>query len=242
MAFQLALLEARDAVERVLGEVPPSSKEATMLIRIGLLNYIAGAILMPYAQYLSSAQALRYDVEALATRFAVSFEQACHRLSTLQRQGERGVPFFFVRVDPAGNVSKRFSAAGFPFARYGGSCPRWVVHTAFSRPGEIQVQVAELPDSAAYLCFARTVSRQAARWGEPRPVHVVAMGCSIIDAHELAYADGLDLDRARVEIGLSCRLCDRANCRSRAFPPLEHRLMLNPLTSSATPYQFAPRL
>jgi predicted transcriptional regulator/transcriptional regulator with XRE-family HTH domain len=241
MAFQLALLEAHEPVERVLGEAAPSSAEAAMLIRIGLLNYVAGAILMPYAAYLSTAQALRHDVEAIATRFGVSFEQACHRLSTLQRPRARGVPFFFVRVDPAGNVSKRFSAAGFPFARYGGSCPRWVVHTAFSQPGMVQVQIAELPDSAAYLCFARTVARPAARWGEPRPVHVVAMGCSIADAHALAYADGLDLEHAKVGIGLSCRLCDRAGCRSRAFPPLEHRLALNPLTSSATPYWFEPR-
>ena len=130
-----------------------------MLIRIGLLNYVAGALLMPYAAFLAAARALRHDMEALAARFGVSFEQACHRLSTLQRPGARGVPFFFLRVDPAGNVSKRFSAAGFPFARYGGSCPRWVVHTAFAQPGDVQVQVAELPDGAAYLCFARTVTR-----------------------------------------------------------------------------------
>jgi len=241
MAFQLALLEAHDAVEQVLSEAAPSSPEAAMLIRIGLLNYVAGAILMPYDAYLATAQALRHDIEAIAARFGVSFEQACHRLSTLQRPESRGVPFFFVRVDPAGNVSKRFSAAGFPFARYGGSCPRWVVHTAFAQPGTIQVQVAELPDGAAYLCFARTVVRPAAHWGEPRPVHVVAMGCSIADAPAFVYADGLDLERARVGIGLSCRLCDRAGCRSRAFPPLEHRLALTPLTSSATPYQFEAR-
>ncbi|HEY2538094.1 MAG TPA: short-chain fatty acyl-CoA regulator family protein [Stellaceae bacterium] len=241
MAFQLALLEASDTVERVLGEAAPSSAEATMLIRIGLLNYVAGAILMPYAAYLSTAQALRHDMEAIATRFEVSFEQACHRLSTLHRPGARGVPFFFVRVDPAGNVSKRFSAGGFPFARYGGSCPRWVVHTAFSQAGTVQVQVAELPDGASFLCFARTVTRPAARWGEPRPLHVVAMGCGIADAAEVAYADGLDLEYAKVGIGLTCRLCDRSGCRSRAFPPLQHRLALNPLATSATPYQFEPR-
>jgi predicted transcriptional regulator/transcriptional regulator with XRE-family HTH domain len=241
MAFQLALFEARDAVDAVLREAAPSSPEAAMLIRVGLFNYVAGAVLMPYEAYLVAAQALRHDMEALAARFGVSFEQACHRLSTLQRPGARGVPFFFVRVDPAGNVSKRFSAAGFPFARYGGSCPRWVVHTAFMQPAVVQVQVAELPDGAAYLCFARTVTRPATHWGEPRPVHVVAMGCSIAHAQELAYADGLDPEHVKVGIGLSCRLCNRADCRSRAFPPLEHRLALDPLTSSATPYRFRPR-
>jgi predicted transcriptional regulator/DNA-binding XRE family transcriptional regulator len=214
MAFQLALLEAREAIEAVLRDAAPSSPEAGMLIRIGLLNYTAGALLMPYVGFLAAAQA------------------------TLQRPNARGVPFFFLRVDPAGNVSKRFSAAGFPFARYGGSCPRWVVHTAFAQPGSVQVQVAELPDGAAFLCFARSVTRPASRWGEPRPTHVVAMGCALAHAAEVAYADGLDLERAKVGIGLSCRLCDRPDCRSRAFPPLEHRLSLDPLTASATPYRF----
>jgi predicted transcriptional regulator/DNA-binding XRE family transcriptional regulator len=241
MAFQLALLEVRDPVDAIVQAAAPSSAEAAMLIRIGLLNYVAAALLMPYAPFRASAQALRHDVTALAARFGVSYEQACQRLSSLQRPGARGVPFFFVRVDPAGNVSKRFSAAGFPFARYGGSCPRWVVHTAFARPGEVQVQIAELPDGAAFLCFARTVEAPASHWGEPRPTHVIAIGCPVAHALDVVYADGLDLQRARVGIGLSCRLCDRPDCRSRAFPPLEHRLALDPLTTSASPYQFELR-
>ena len=239
MAFQLGLLEARDAVEAELKRAAPSSPEAESLIRIGLLNYVAGALLMPYQPFQRAAASLRHDMEALAARFGVSFEQACHRLSTLQRPnapgktGSRGVPFFFLVVDPAGNVSKRFSAAGFPFARYGGSCPRWVVHSAFATPGSVQVQVAELPDGAAFLCFARTVSHPGTHWGDPAPVHVVAMGCAIEHAGEVVYADGLDLARARVGIGL--------DCRSRAFPPLEHRLSLDPLITGASPYQFEKR-
>jgi predicted transcriptional regulator len=181
---------------------------------------------------------VRHDMEALASRFGVSFEQACNRLSTLQRPGARGVPFFFLRVDPAGNVSKRFAAAGYPFARYGGSCPRWIVHNAFAQPGSVLVQVAELPDGAAYLCFARAVSRAGGRWGEPKPVHVIAMGCVLTHASDVVYADGLDLERSKVGIGLSCRLCDRPDCRSRAFPPLEHRLSLDPTLAGVTPYRF----
>jgi predicted transcriptional regulator len=155
----------------------------------------------------------------------------------MQRPDACGVPFFILRVDPAGNVSKRFSAAGFPFARYGGSCPRWVVRAAFARPDEVQVQLAELPDGAAFLCFARGVTRPAARWGDPTPAYVVAMGCNVAHAGELVYADGRELDGARVAIGLSCRLCDRPNCRSPAFPPLQHRLTLHPMTASASPYR-----
>jgi predicted transcriptional regulator/DNA-binding XRE family transcriptional regulator len=241
MAFQLALLEASPGVDALVQSAAPSSPEAAMLIRVGLLNYVAGALLMPYAAYRAAAAELRHDVEALAARFGVSFEQACQRLSALQRDGARGVPFFFLRVDPAGNVTKRFSAAGFPFARFGGSCPRWVVHTAFARPGAMQVQIAELPDGAAFLCFARTVSRPATNWGEPSPVHVVAMGCGLAHADDLVYADGLDLQRAKIGIGLSCRLCDRPDCRSRAFPPLEHRLALDPNSTASSPYRFEAR-
>ncbi len=238
MAFQLVLMEARETIETLLRDAAPTSPEAGMLIRIGLLNYAAGALLMPYEGFLAATGALRHDMEAVAARFGVSFEQACNRLSTLQRPGARGVPFFFLRVDQAGNVSKRFAAAGYPFARYGGSCPRWIAHNAFARPDSVLVQIAELPDGAAYVCFARAVSRPSGRWGEPKPLHAIAMGCALTHAADLVYADGLDLEKSKVGIGLSCRLCERPDCRSRAFPPLEHRLSLDPMTASSTPYQF----
>ncbi len=243
LAFQLMLLEAGEAVAEAMAGFEPSSTEAGALVRIGLLNYAAGALLMPYAAFLAAAREQRHDADALASRFGTSFEQACHRLATLQREGARGVPFFFLRVDPAGNVDKRFSAAGFPFARFGGSCPKWIVHHAFASPGQVRVQLAQLPDGGTFLCFARAVQGRAAVWGEPAPVHVVAMGCDITRAPDVIYADGLDLDRAAVGIGLSCRLCDRADCRSRAFPPLEHRLALDPMVTGASPYTFqAPSL
>lgn len=242
MAFQLALLEARDLIEPIVKRATLTTLDAGQLLRIGLVNYFAGALLMPYAPFLQAAAELRHDVEHLSMRFGVSFEQACHRLSTLQRSGQRGVPFFFLRVDPAGNVSKRFSAAGFPFARFGGNCPRWVVYAAFASPGSVRVQVAQLPDGATYLCFARTIIAAPAHWGEPPAARVVAMGCDIGRAPDLVYADGIDIERATIGIGLSCRLCDRPDCRSRAFPPLAHRLNLDVSTTSASPYRFEPTL
>lgn len=238
MAFQLLLLEAREAVEAEVAPAAPSTAEAAALMRFGVVNYAAAALLMPYAAFLTAARALRHDVEALSQRFGVSYEQAAHRLSTLQREGARGVPFFFLRVDLAGNVDKRFSAAGFPFARFGGSCPKWVVHHAFTTPGVTRVQHAALPDGGRFLCFARSVQGRAAVWGEPPPLHVIAMGCDAAHAAELVYADGLDMNHPPVGIGLSCRLCDRADCRSRAFPPLEHRLKLDPNEDAASPWRF----
>jgi predicted transcriptional regulator/DNA-binding XRE family transcriptional regulator len=238
MAFQLALLEARETIEPIVTAASPSSPDAAALMRIGLLNYISAAILMPYKTFLQTAEENRYDVEAIAARFGVSFEQACHRLSTLQRNGERGIPFFFLRVDAAGNVSKRFSAAGFPFMRSTGTCPRWIVHSAFATPATIRVQVATLSEVETFLCFARVITGRPARWGDPPPVHVVAMGCDIRHADKIVYGDGLDFSTAAVGIGLSCRLCDRPNCRSRAFPPIAHRLAIDPQTTSASPYNF----
>jgi predicted transcriptional regulator len=238
MAFQLALLECRDVFEALVRMASPTSPDAAELLRVGLLNYIAGAIIMPYQAFLDCAEEFRYDVDRIAARFGVSYEQACQRLSSLQRSGARGVPFFFLRVDPAGNLSKRFSAAGFPFMRFGGTCPRWVVHSAFATPGTTRVQIAQLPDGQTFLCFARAIAGRPARWGDPPPVHVVAMGCDIAQRDSLAYSDGIDVEKAAVGIGLSCRLCDRQDCRSRAFPPLAHRLTLDPKTSSASPYSF----
>lgn len=240
LAFQIALLEAQDVVGPLLKRAAMTTRDAADLLHIGLLNYFAGAVLMPYGPFFESANALRYDVEHLAMRFGVSYEQASHRLSTLQRSGDRGVPFFFLRVDPAGNVSKRFSAAGFPFARFGGNCPRWIVHSAFATPGIVRVQIAQLPDKATFLCFARTVAAPPSRWGEPSATRVVAMGCDITRAAEVVYGDGIDIAHAAVGIGLSCRLCERQDCHSRAFPPLAHRLALDISTTSESPYRFKP--
>ena len=241
MAFQVALLECREHVEALVEAANPTSRDAGELLRIALLNYIAGAILMPYAPALAAAQEMRYDVDGIAARFGVSYEQACHRLSTLQRANARGVPFFFLRVDPAGNVSKRFSAAGFPFMRFGGTCPRWIVHAAFATPGTTRVQVAQLPDGGTFLCFARAITGRPAHWGEPPPVRVVAMGCDVSHAADIVYGDGIDIATAAVGIGLSCRLCDRPDCRSRAFPPIAHRLTIDPGTTSVSPYRFEPK-
>lgn len=241
MAFQLMLLEARDAVDALVAGFSPSSREGEATIRIGLLNYVAAALLMPYDAFLAAARDLRHDLDALAARFSVSFEQACQRLTTLQASGARGVPFFFLNTDLAGNISKRFSAGVFPFARYGGTCPRWIVHHAALTPGAIRVQVAQLPDGATFLTVARCLVSVATHWSEPPPVHVIGMGCDLAHAHEMVYADGIDLARAVVGIGLSCRLCDRPDCRSRAFPPLEHRLEIDPTVTAATPWRFEPR-
>ncbi len=242
LAYQLGLLEAREAIDRVIKAAKLSAPESETLCRVGLANYVAGAVLMPYGPFLAAARTLRYDIEGLMNRFAVSFEQAAHRLSTLNRPGEAGIPFFFVRADIAGNITKRFSAAGFHFSRYGGACPRWVVHEALATPGLIRRQVARLPDGTTFFCLARTVEKTGGRFHLPTSHMVVGLGCDVARAPELVYAEGLDLSRGEgvTEIGVGCRLCERKDCRQRAFPPLQHRLVVDEMVKGPSAYAFRP--
>lgn len=243
LAYQLGLLEAREPIGEAIRAAKLSAPESEMLCRIGLANYFAGAVLMPYATFLSAAQTERYDIERLMNRFGVSFEQAAHRLSTLNRPGAAGIPFFFARADIAGNISKRFSAAGFHFSRYGGACPRFVVHEAFATPGLIRRQIARLPDGTTFFCIAHTVEKPGGGFHAPSGHMAVVLGCDIARAAEIVYADGLDLARpeAATEIGVGCRLCERADCRQRAFPPLQHRLVVDEAVKGPSAYAFQPQ-
>ncbi|AZM47064.1 Cro/Cl family transcriptional regulator [Streptomyces sp. WAC 06738] len=239
LATQLALLEHGPLLDALTGGAAElTSPESVALARIGLANYFAGALLMPYAAFLAAAEEGRYDIELLGARFGVGFETVCHRLSTLQRTGHRGVPFSFLRVDRAGNISKRQSATGFHFSRLGGTCPLWTVYEAFSAPGRILPQVAEMPDGERYFWIARTVTRGGYGRHAPRAEFAVALGCGIRHAHRLVYAEGVALDdpRAATPIGLGCRICERRDCAQRARPPAGSRLAIDPDRRTYAPY------
>lgn len=244
-AFQIAttlgLLLYGAELDAVLAESPSLSGESRTLARIGLANYFAGALVLPYSRFLRSAEELRYDIDLLGLRFEVGFETVCHRLSTLQRQGQRGVPFFFVRTDRAGNISKRQSATAFHFSRVGGSCPLWVVHEAFSHPGRILTQVAEMPDGRRYLWIARTAAIAPHGFGTAAKNFAVGLGCDIEYADRLVYSAGLQLDdpAASVPIGAGCKVCERPACPQRAFPHIGSPLAVAEHTSTDLPY---PRL
>lgn len=238
MATQLAFLEQRDKIDGIVATGGFSNEEARGLARIGLANYFAGALVLPYRRFLESAEALRYDIELLASEFGVGFETICHRLSTLQRAGARGIPFFFVRVDRAGNISKRQSATDFHFSRIGGTCPLWNVYDAFSNPGRVLTQVAEMPDGRAYLWLARMVESSRGGYTAPRKTFAIGLGCDIVHADRLVYAKGLALrdPAARTPIGAGCKVCERSGCTQRAFPPLARTIAVNEETSSFAPY------
>lgn len=230
LASQTALLGQAPLLDAAVSRGSFSHDESRRLARVGLANYFASAIMMPYGRFLTAAREVRYDIEVLSRRFVASFEQVCHRLTALQRPGAKGVPFFFARVDPAGNMSKRFSAApGFHFARFGGACPRWHLHDAFRRPGEIQTQLARMPDGTTFFSMVRTVEKPGGGWKQPARQFAVAIGCDLAHAAQLVYADGLDLSNveAATPIGVNCRICPRLDCTQRAFPPLSHRLVVD---------------
>jgi predicted transcriptional regulator/transcriptional regulator with XRE-family HTH domain len=237
LLHQVALLTQNDLLEATLDLARFSTPEARDIAKIGLANYFAGAALLPYRVFQEAAKAARYDLERLADQFGASIEQIAHRLSTLQRPGAKGIPFFFVRVDQAGTITKRHSATRLQFARFGGACPLWNVHAAFETPGKFLRQLAETPDGVRYLCLARDVSKPAGAFLAPVRRYAIGLGCEVQHAAELIYSDGLDLKGRFEPIGISCRICERRECHQRSVPPLERRLRVNPGRRGLLPYE-----
>ncbi|MGW3666641.1 short-chain fatty acyl-CoA regulator family protein [Streptomyces sp. NPDC005141] len=243
MATQLAMLEYGDELDHRAAEDFEPGSPAHDLARIGIANYFAAALILPYRSFHAAAEEARYDIERLTDRYGLGYETVCHRLSTLQRPRLRGVPFSFVRVDRAGNMSKRQSATGFHFSRAGGTCPLWNVYEAFAVPGRIHVQIAEMPDGQRYLWTARAITRHRGGWGEPGKTFAIGLGCEIRHARRLVYSDGLDLGNAAAatRIGMGCRVCERLDCPQRAAPPLGSPLRIDQDTSTFIPYPVADR-
>lgn len=223
LAVQICLLVGRDILERVMRDAVLTTDEARSLARVALANYFAGAMLMPYDPFLEAAEKLRYDIELLGHRFRTSFEQVCHRVTTLRKPGNLGVPFHLIRVDIAGNISKRFSASGIRFARFAGACPRWNVFTAFLTPGMIKTQVSEMPDGTRYFCISSTIRKSSVGYGSQHSPLALGLGCQIEHARKLVYADGVDLSPTAhaTPVGVTCRMCERVDCAERAFPAVQ---------------------
>ncbi|MEJ6401411.1 helix-turn-helix domain-containing protein [Yoonia sp. 2307UL14-13] len=239
LLLQVALITQAPLLTATLDLARFQSDEARSIAEVGMANYFAGAALMPYETFLQAAQNTRHDLEILATRFGASLEQVAHRLSTLQRPGAKGIPFFFVRVDPAGTITKRHSATTLQFARYGGACPLWNVHRAFETPGRFLRQLAETPDGVRYFCLARDVSKSGGAYSLPVRRYAIGLGCEVKHAPALVYADHMDINAtsAYAPIGISCRICERRNCHQRSVPPLERHLRVDPNKRGILPYQ-----
>ena len=241
LAHQVGLIAHQGLIEATLDLARFRGAEARAIARIGLANYFAGAAILPYGATLAAARDLRHDLDALANRFGTSVEQTGHRLSTLQRPGAKGIPFFFARVDQAGTITKRHSSTRLQFARFGGACPLWNVHQAFETPGRILRQLAETPDGVRYICLARDVIKPGGHFRAPARRYAIALGCEVKYAGQLVYADDLDTTNAAAfePIGVSCRICERTNCHQRSVPPVERALAIDPNRREVLPYRIA---
>jgi predicted transcriptional regulator/DNA-binding XRE family transcriptional regulator len=239
LLLQYALLTQDKLLEATLDFARFQSPQARAIAKIGLANYFAGAALMPYEEFLSTAKRERHDLERLANIFGTSIEQVAHRLSTLQRPDRKGIPFFFVRVDQAGTITKRHSATRLQFARFGGACPLWNVHRAFETPGQFLRQLAETPDGVRYISLARDITKSGGSYNAPVRRFAIALGCEVKHANELVYADTLELNtpEAFEPIGISCRICERRTCHQRSVPPLERQLIVDNNSRGILPYE-----
>ena len=238
LAYQIGLNDCHKLVEQIIEQNNFYSEEVIPLLKISLINYFAAALLMPYDDFLDSAKKYKYDIEILMHHYAVSFEQVTHRLTNLQRPGNEGVPFHFLKTDIAGNVSKRFSLSGIHIPRHGGSCPRWNVYIAFLNPGKIHPQISRMPDGKVYFCIARAYEKGIERHGMPKSFVSIGLGCDVQYAKELTYSEGMDLQNKKLEtpIGISCRICPRIECQQRAFPPIDKDLKLDISYRGTSPY------
>jgi predicted transcriptional regulator/transcriptional regulator with XRE-family HTH domain len=240
LALQLAYLELGADVDAVIADGSFATDSGERLTRRALASYAAAALLMPYSAFARAVEARHYDVEALGRQFGASFEQVAHRLTTLQKPGQERVPFFFIRVDEAGNVSKRLDGAGFPFARHGGGCPLWNVHQAFRTPRQIVTQWLELPDGQRFFSIARTVTAGGGGFGKPRIERAIALGCSAEHAGRLIYtqaqAGGAE---TATPIGVTCRLCHRTECTARSAPPIGRQILPDDIRRTSAPFGFS---
>ena len=242
LALQIAYLDMRETIDAALADGGFTSENSGRLARRALANYAAGALMMPYRAFVKAAEQRKYDVEALSRQFGASFEQVAHRLTTLQKPGQEGAPFFFIRVDAAGNVSKRLDGAGFPFARHGGSCPLWSLHQAFTRPRELLTEWVELPDGEKFFTIVRTVTAGGGAWGAPRIERAVALGCAAKHAHRLVYTQGVDARTVKpTPIGVACKLCHRIDCAARAEPPIGRQVLPDDYRRTIAPFGFSDR-
>ena len=239
LAYQLALMEFRPLLARMLDAAAPPDQPTRRLLHMSLANYAAGAVMMPYERFLVSAERHRYDVDRLCAEHGASVEQVSHRLTTLSRNNARGIPFFMLRVDSAGNVSKRFAGESFPFSRFGGTCPRWNLHSAFQTPGRVVTQVVETPDGQRFFTIGRTVERAVRIDPREDSQLAIGLGCDVKHAPRILYADGIDLAEPLVTpIGPACAICPRARCPQRAAAPAGRTLTVNENQKTVSPYPF----
>lgn len=239
MAHVLAFITEGKMIAKMARNAQADSERVQPRLEVELGNYFAAAFLMPYEAFLKTAEDTGYDIDRIALAFGVTFEQVCHRLTTMQRDQARGIPFFLLRLDRAGNVTKRFNASSFDLAEYGGACPVWNVHAAFSVPGVIFPQFVEMPDGQRFFSISRTVHRPVFSADTQDRRLTLTLGCEARHAHRIRYAASFKIDDQTLyhPIGINCQLCPRQACSQRAHQPLFINLPINANRRGSTRYE-----
>lgn len=247
LARQLGAIEAREAVDALVRGADLGDRVAERMYRRHLLSYFAAAVTMPYARFLRACEGTGYDIELLQRRFGAGFEQVAHRLTTLHRVGARGLPFFMLRADRAGQISKRYAgASGSPLVESASLCPLWNLFDALARPGELVRQLVALEDpgsgsgagSSRWFTLARSVQPQGMREGGVRARFAIGLGVAADEAGALAAARGTDLAGRGQPIGLGCRACTREGCPQRSAAPAGRARVVNEREAGLTPFAF----
>jgi predicted transcriptional regulator len=239
LAYQLSLLEFAPIIERLVEAARPPDAGSRHLLHMSFANYAAGAIMMPYGKFLRAAEEHRYALDRLCGQFGANVEQVAHRITTMGRSGARGVPFFMLRVDPAGNISKRYAGESFPFSHFGGTCPRWHLHAAFQTPGQTIRQLIETPDGQRFFTISRTIERPIRPDLRDDALLAIGLGCDVRFAPRIAYADGLDLmNTPATPVGPACAICPRIGCAYRATAPAGRMLAVEENRKTISPYPF----
>ncbi len=248
-AFQLAQIEAKAEIDALVKGAKFSDAASQRFYARHLTSYFAAAIMMPYARFLRACEATGYDIPILQRRFGAGFEHIAHRLTTLQRVGARGLPFFMVRIDRAGQSSKRYAgASASPLVANDGRCPLWSLHQGFEAGGRIFPQLVSIEDpqsnaangESRWFTLSRNVHPHIGRSGEVDTEFVIGLGLEASLAAPLSAARGVDLKNGEATpIGPGCAACTRPQCPQRSAPPAGRVLVFNEAERGMTPFAFA---
>ncbi len=247
LASQLAQLEADNEIENLVKGAGFDDHVSQRLFRRHLTSYFAAAVMMPYSRFMRACESSGYDVDLLGRRFVASFEMVAHRLTTLQRVGARGLPFFMMRVDKAGQISKRYAGASkSPLIEGNKHCPLWNVYDSFNTPGRIVTQLVALEDGSRWFTIACSLYKNdklepQSSYHDSRTQFTIVIGLKAEFAKKISAASAMDIhDDIGFPIGLGCMDCARHNCTQRSQAPADKVLTFNERERGITPFLFAP--
>ena len=202
--------------EIIAGEPRIVTATARTRARKALLDYAAGAILVPLQALAARSAELGYDIEALSESFSTGVGTVCRRLTALHGAG---VPRFgYFRANAAGTIIEMIGLEGLAVPRYAAACPLWALYRAQQSPEAVLRQRVLFPSGARFVFLARARPSGPIGFGKPRHYVTDMLVMAEDDAAHTVYAP--DPSTFVEEVGPSCRLCPRLACAHRVEDPL----------------------